>query len=113
MLAKINLAEKGLSVTVDLEVLWPSPERKRWRITTKGIEANKSCKKSSLLPVPVAPELLVQIGAVAVVVSKRCFTLYPVYDVTLHSFRNKQKKVVKDKKTSLNYPKENYIILRS
>lgn len=100
MLAKINLAEKGFSVAVDLEVLWPSPERKRCRITTKGIEANKSCKKSNLLPVPVAPELFVQIGAVAVIVSKRCFTLYPVYDVSFHSFRNKQKLVVNDRKTS-------------
>lgn len=90
MLAEINLAEKRFSVGVDLEVLWPSPGRKRCRITTKGIEPNKSCKKSNLVPVPIAPELLVQIGAVAVIVSKRCFTLYPVYDVSLHSFRNKQ-----------------------
>lgn len=70
MLAKINLAEKRFSVAADLEVLWPSPERKRFRITTKGIEANKSRKKSNMLPVPVAPELVIQIGAVAVMVSK-------------------------------------------
>lgn len=37
-------------------------------------------------PVPVAPELLIEIGAMAVVVSKWCFALNPVYNVSLHSF---------------------------
>lgn len=90
MSAKLNLAEKMFSVAADLEVLCSSPERKRCRITTKDIELNKSCKKTNLLPVPIAPELLVQIGAVAVIVSKRCFTLYPVYDVSFHSFKEQK-----------------------
>lgn len=57
-------------------------------------------KEIKELPVPVAPELLIQVGAVAVVVSKRCFALYPVYDVSLHSFRNGWKKPINYKKAS-------------
>lgn len=43
-------------------------------------------KQEKDLPVPVAPELFVEIGAVAVVISKWGFALNPVYNVSLHSF---------------------------
>lgn len=50
----------------------------------RGREARRGEAEGS--PVTVAPELLVEIGAVAVVVSKRSFALDPVDDETLHGF---------------------------
>ena len=37
----------------------------------------------SLLPVPVAPELISQIRFMTLHISKRCFTLDPVHNVTI------------------------------
>lgn len=37
-------------------------------------------------PVPVAPELLIEIGSMTVVVSEWGFALDPVYNASLHSF---------------------------
>lgn len=54
--------------------------------TCSNWEGNARREQAEGSPVTVAPELLVEIGAVAVVVSKRSFALDPVDDETLHSF---------------------------
>lgn len=49
-------------------------------------KANKNRIDREHSPVPVAPELLVEIHAMAVVVSEWGFALDPVYNVSLHGF---------------------------
>lgn len=46
------------------------------------------CRGIADVPVPVTPELLIEVRLMAVVIAKGCLALNPVHDVTLHSFLN-------------------------
>lgn len=49
-------------------------------------KVNKTDKKREGSPVPVAPELFIEVGLMALIISKRGFALNPVYNVSFHSF---------------------------
>lgn len=50
------------------------------------------------LPVPIAPELLIEIGSMAVVISKRGFALNPVYNVSLDGFTQTEMRSQSDRR---------------